>query len=406
MSNDIFGPGPVAEWDDLHTFGMEMDAHVSGMLGLALSYDALTWRSDSPTTSSRIDSVRAQVTLALFDARYDSLRVVGNGAIGGTVYGDLGGIVLQEGVHGELGFARPVPVHYDPVSSAALAASLFAAASLEGWAVRPALFAMLDTESPGPWRFQTGVRMETGAPGSRIGAGAFYRYESGAGFSPTLDAVSRLQTGLVFDIECTTSFLTSQMEMNILTGVSDGAFGIRIAGASADERNLSAMTLEITSNLRTVAPGRRVLVPLRGPALRGYASALVGWWDPPGSGTTRHRFADYSGGIEGRLMGSIGDLEWELACAAGPSLSVLTLQPLGGQRSRIIDTLILLSARLEPAVRLGLVEKREGGRLRKTGIGVSLVLLSPGLTLRPYSSGAAAENRFVSFMVSAFSEVR
>ena len=62
LVNDAMGLGPVDEWDDLRTFGLVLAAESKTMLGLTTEYQSYTWRSDSPSTALRIDSLAVFLT--------------------------------------------------------------------------------------------------------------------------------------------------------------------------------------------------------------------------------------------------------------------------------------------------------------------------------------------------------
>jgi hypothetical protein len=407
VSNDAMGPGPVDEWDDLCSFGIDLLVGLKNSLALSTEYQSFTWRSDSPTTASRIDSINIALGGKILETAARGLRFASRGSLGVSLFGEFGGVVLQEGFHGTVGLARPLPVSYDPYSWAALALSLSADASLANGSVRPGLFASVDGDIPGSWRLEGGVQADIGAPGSGLAARALYRYESASGLSPTQDAVSRYATGMVVRLDIEASYLTGSMAVNLLQGVSSGAIGFRIgSGHVLDTESGIPIALEISIDFARAATGYRMLFPLFGPAVRICAGARFGWWDLPESSTTGLRSSEYNVGIEARLTLPIGQLEGELACAMEPVATIITAQPLGMERSHVQDRTVLLGVRFEPIVRLGFVEPRRGGRVRKTGLGAALALQPPPAVLLPFSAWPPVSNRTLALRVFAFGEIR
>lgn len=407
VSNDAMGPGPVDEWDDLRSFRVGLTIALKAPLVLSTEYQSFTWRSDSPSSAARIDSVNVLLGSTLFDSSAWGLRFLSRGSLGASLVGELGGAILQEGFHGTVGLARPLPTSYDAYSCAALALSVSAEAALENGRVRPAIFGSVDGDLPGSWRLQAGARADIGGPGCGAAAWALYRYESPSGVSPTLDAVSRFATGAVVGLAAEASYLTSSMELNLSEGVSNGAIGFRIGTHHGREAvNGIPIALEIHNDFVRFVTGYRMLFPLFGPSVRILAGATIGWWNLPGSSATGLRSSEYTAGLEGRLTVPLGRLEGEIACALAPVAIVITVQPLSMERSRVQDCSVLLGMRFEPAVRIGFVEPLGGGRIRKTGLGTALALEPPAWALRSFSSWPAASNRALALRIFAFGEIR
>ena len=218
VDNDAAGLAPVAEWDDLRTFGMNLAVGLHPSLALHADYQSLTWRSDSPGTASRIDSLSLCLSGILARQSAAGFRLAARGSVGASLFGNLGGMALQGGYHQRVGIERPFPDTYDQYSSAALALSLSTEASLQRWLARPALFVSAEGNVPGSWQVQGGARVSLGSAGHSADAWALYRHQTLAGLSPTLDRVSALSRGAVAGFEIAASVLTCAAELNMVHG--------------------------------------------------------------------------------------------------------------------------------------------------------------------------------------------
>ena len=133
------------------------------------------------------------------------------------------------------------------------------------------------------------------------------------------------------------------------------------------------VAVEVSCNLSSVSPGQRVYIAAPDPRIRCYASQSGGWRTPPaGGGATCRRFSDYGAGVEGRLLAPMGALELEAAVAAGPFLTAVTEQTAYESRSSIVDTGWIAGVRVEPTLRIGVLERRVGKRTLKSGAGVAV----------------------------------
>jgi hypothetical protein len=410
ITNDAAGLAPVDEWDDLRTFGFELGVGLSARLAVHTDYQSFTWRSDSPSTASRIDSLGLALSGVLLDATTRRTRLVSRASVGASLFGDLGGLALQSGHHGWMGIGRSCPETYDAYSSTALALTIAGEASTKDGVVRPALFASVDGDIPGSWRIQGGARVTVGSAGAGGEAWALFRHQTPAGLSPTLDAVSRMASGVTGGFEVEAAWLSCSTQFNICTGVSESAVGIRVGRRAGDEGPCPVpVALEFHLDPTMADSGSKVLFPLvrpgpNGSTLRGSAGAFLGWLRLPGSSTVGLRSAEYSVGMEARLCLPMGRLEGELACALEPVARVLTVQPLCMERSSVQDTCLLLSARLAPALRIGFVDRHPSGTVRKAGLGVALGLEAPALTLVPFASWQAESARTFTLRLFLFGE--
>jgi hypothetical protein len=391
LTNDSGGFGPVQEWDDLRTFGIGLGVGLSPRLGLSADYQSLTWRSDNPGTASRIDALGVSLTAVLLEATTGRLALTSRASVGASIFGDLGGMVLQAGYHDRVGLERPIPEAYDPYSAATLSLSLLAEASLAAGPVRPAILASVDGDIPGSWRFQAGASAAAGRGGSGARAWVLYRHETVAGLSPTLDAVSRLARGVEAGFEVEAGWLACSSQLTLPGGVSRSAVGLRVGGTARDgEATPLPIAIEFHLDPAGANSGSRVLVPLGSPGspLRACVGAFMGWQEMPAGATVGLRSAEYSAGLEARLRLPAGRLEGELACSLEPVMRVLSEHPMCLERSCVQDSCVLLSARLSPALRIGYADRRVPAR--KAGLGVSLGLEAPALTVLSFRSRPAA----------------
>jgi hypothetical protein len=196
------------------------------------------------------------------------------------------------------------------------------------------------------------------------------------------------------------------MEFNLSEGVSSGAVGFRVEPRTSQHAEHGIpIALELHSDFVRCATGYRVLFPLRDPRVRICAGATFGWWGPPEPSATGLRSSRYYAGIEGRLMIPLGRLEAEAACSVEPVATVITLHPLGMERSHVQDRSVLVGVRFEPVLRMGFVEKLPGGRIRKSGLGIGLAAEPKATVLVPFDSPPPASDRALSLRLFLFGEV-
>lgn len=404
VSNDAFGPGPVQEWDDLRTFGGELSARLDSHRAIDIRFDALTYRSSTPETGSRIDRIEVRVRDALLWIRSNLVSLISTAAIGIISYGDFEGLAMQERLHDGAGISRPAPLEYDPERRLGLSGSLAlqAALAVPGPFI-PSLVAVMTGELPGAWEGEAGGEVSVGGIGSQFAVWAAYRYRS-AGVSPAADEVSRSMCGPVVGLSVSAGVLTSSLEVDTLAGATLGTFGVRIDQEGRDLHRGPPLALEIFSNVPVLSPGRRVLFPLSGRDLRGYVESSFGWWGTAGTQDIGFRNAEYGAGLEGRLSFSLGMFEAELGCGGGPFASIITLQPTTVERSWILDTTLLLGLRLQPTLRLGFETRTHDGSRTRTGIGVPLCFDTPFLPIRAFASSSAPTNQMFKFRAFLYSE--
>jgi hypothetical protein len=225
--------------------------------------------------------------------------------------------------------------------------------------------------------------------------------------SPTLAAIASEMSGLVFGMDVEASYLTSSWWYNLERGVSGGSIGVRVPFAAPGEAvEPIPISIEVSSEVSSFSPGRRMLLPVFGSALRAFLGTGVGWWSaaqgPPGG----IRYAEYSAGLEGRLAVPFGPLEGEVACGLGPLLAVLSEHALEVERSRVLDRSARLALRIEPALRIGFVEHLPGGWERVTGLGASLAIDAFAWPFLPFAGSASAADRTFHVRIFAFGESR
>lgn len=114
MTNDSFGPGPVDEWDDLDSFGMRLGLPL-GPVRLLSAISGLTDRTDSAADANRLDQASLGAAVSVLDSA--PAQLLAGAGIDAT--GDLGGLLIQEGLHSGTGVDRPVPTSYSSELAAA-----------------------------------------------------------------------------------------------------------------------------------------------------------------------------------------------------------------------------------------------------------------------------------------------
>jgi hypothetical protein len=398
--NDAFGPGPVSEWDDLDTYGLDFSSPLAGPLRIDAGFDSLTWRGATMTESTRIDTLRLLIGGKLLRDSFAGFHLDATAQGGIEVAGDLSGRSLQEGVHGNLGIVRPVPQTYDSFGAIAPAAALSAQLGWEREIWRIALLASVEGELGIGARCGAGLRFSAGSEESGLSVTLRTLYDPVRGISPTLDQVSARQNGAIVGFACAAGHLRTSLERNISQGVASGGYGVQFDLGPTSPAALP-VAVEVSCNLSSLSPGQRVYMAVRDPRIRWYASQAGGWWTPPGAGgATCLRFSDYGAGVEGRLLAPVGTLEIEAAVAAGPFLTAVTEQPACASRSSIVGTGWIAGLRLEPALRIGVLERSVGKRTMKSGAGMA-VSLDASLFRSAATSGQAGIVK-----VFVFSETR
>jgi hypothetical protein len=290
-------------------------------------------------------------------------------AAGVVLAGNLGGALLQEGSHTVLGVARPFPQSYDSLSAVAPAAALSARALWESGSLKAALAGELAGDPLEGLGAKAGITAGIGSGQGSLSVTLAARMDWATGASPTLARVSASESGVTLRVDCVAGYLRGSRQLNVSTGVSNGAVGVQLGGASADRGSALPLALEAAFMATFRGTGQRVLAPVLGRGVRFYASQGGGWWTAVGTDGAGIRYSDYGCGLEGRLLTAMGNLELEAGCALGAHAVFLTAQPLGEARSSILSTTAGAGLRIEPVLRAGILEGGGGERMRKTGLG-------------------------------------
>lgn len=390
IRNDALGPGPVDEWDDLRTFGFGFRIRLNSLLGVEVDYETLTWRGASPLEASRLDTFQALLGWGPPGLSIGPLRLEAALACGAQLFGNLGSALLQERYHRSVGISRPAPDSYDPLAVLAPAGALSARLRWERGLWRAALLAGLSTEPPVGFRCGAGLRLAAGTGGSTAALTLRCLVDPVRRGSPTLARVAASDSGVVLGLDCAAGHLTSSLEHNLSTGVSNGEIGLQFGRAAEGPSRGFPLALEVSSPVTTPAPGQKVLVPVFGPLVRLSVSQAGGWWRQVSTGSTALRFADYGLGLDGRVLLDLGWLEAQAACGLGPYLTVITRHTLGEERSTVLDSSFLAGLRFEPLLRAGFPEKKHGPRRLISGVGVAAELNVP-FWRSPFANMAAVK---------------
>jgi hypothetical protein len=399
MHNDAFGPGPVSEWDDLRTFGFDVHSPLAASLDVDASYDSLTWRGAAAAEATRLDTLKVLLTARLPRISLAGAYAEATFAGGLELAGNLGGRLMQQGLHGNIGISRPVPQTYDSFSSLAPAAAASAEIGWESGTWRLAALAAVEGEAGIGTSAGAGLRLSAGAEKSGLTMILRSQVETTQGVSPTLDRVSANDSGVIVGTECAAGRLRTSLQYNLSRGVSEGAYGVQLGRGPGLAEGLP-LALEIGSRLNTVSPGQRVFLPAAGPHLRLYASQASGWWNVLNGGATCERFSDYGAGVEGRILAALGKLELEAGMAVGPYITAVTEQSALVQRSSALSTAWMAGLRVKPVLRIGVLEGGGEMRVLKTGAGLGCSL---DAALTP---GSASQAHWVTVEIFIFSETR
>jgi hypothetical protein len=373
VRNDAFGPGPVSEWDDLRTFGIELTTPILGPLAAEANYDSLTWRAENAVNAARIDVARLLVGWRLPSMALRPFFLDTTLEAGVEVVGDLGGLLLQEGHHSNVAISRPFPEVYDAFSTITPAAAVSVQLGWEGDIWHVALMTAVEGELGVGARAGAGIRLSVGSDRSGFAATLRALADPMRGVSSTLDQVSAHDSGVIWGFDCAAGRVRTSAELNLSTGVSNGGYGLQFDLGGRSGAAFSG-AVEVSCPVTSVSPAQRVLIPAGASWFRFYASQGGGWWNLPESAASAFRFSDYGTGVEGRFMAILGSIEAEAALAAGPFLSVVTEQTQGEPRSSVVGAGWVAGLRLEPALRIGILEADGDGPVLKSGVGVSCPL--------------------------------
>ncbi len=221
IRNDVLGPGPVGEWDDLQTAGFEVSATLAGPLAALVEYEMQTWRGSGPADASRIDTLGFLLLWSLPSVPLGAFRLDTGIAAGLLFGGDLGGVFLQGGWHSELGIGRSFPQAYDPAFAATPVAALTTRASWESGPWRAVVSAGLGVDWLRGLRTGTGITAGIGSEQSGLSLTVAALVDRASGASPTLMRVSENESGVTVILDCASGYLRSSRQFNLNTGLPD-----------------------------------------------------------------------------------------------------------------------------------------------------------------------------------------
>ncbi|HUI72320.1 MAG TPA: hypothetical protein VL354_17495, partial [Spirochaetia bacterium] len=228
MTNDSFGPGPVTEWDDLDSFGLRFTIPVAGVRLLAAA-SGLTNRTDSGETANRIDEASLGVSFPAFAKAPVWLSL----GLGLDATGNLGGLLIQEGIHSGTGVERQVPTAYSGSMSVAPLA-FFKLLFVSDAPFSPYLITAGRTSflNRGSLLAVTGFRYSR--PGALLALGGGWRAAGGAG-PTTIVAVDSSETGPYIGLELRVGLLALSFEGMPSLDRSNGSLGIALGQAPSSE---------------------------------------------------------------------------------------------------------------------------------------------------------------------------
>ena len=352
MTNDSFGPGPVDEWDDLDSFGMRLGLPL-GPVRLLSAISGLTDRTDSAADANRLDQASLGAAVSVLDSA--PAQLLAGAGIDAT--GDLGGLLIQEGLHSGTGVDRPVPTSYSGELAAAplgfFKLSISSASSLSPYLV---MAGRASIPSRGSLLAVAGLRYSR--PGALLAMSGGWRVVGGDA-PATLLAVDAAENGPYLGFEMRVGLLALAFEDIPLRRKTNGSLGIAL-GSPRPPDGSRPISLDLgliagSSVAQRVRLGALLHGSRDGVHEEGFLAFAQGWFTSDHPDATATMFAEYSAG------GSIGRLS--------PS------QPIKGHHQRPrrhglaigqVDIQLLLGIRTVSDVRWRLWEPKEAGTLAAT----------------------------------------
>lgn len=342
--NDSFGLLPGVEWDDNESYVFHSLLVFRSEAFVSSSLHSFTFRTESPTTGSRIDGLRIGGGCWADFARFGTFGAEAAYYAGLSILGNLGTGTLQSGWHEGVGVGRPAPEEYDPsflaVPEAAALIRVYRDGTFSPFTALEARVGLCEI-SAGVF---AGLRFE----GIRVAAGGHIC--TGSSGSPAYDHVSDKETGLLLAARFDAGALAYELELWPSGGICSASISLSIQhGAPPSSLDLDFGILLGSSSSSSVQISRR----LPGNGLRSFlvcAGASAGWVEAEASGTEAPRAFQYRLGaawetpeFQDILRGRIG-----LHCLAG----VEELRALTVEESTVLGTRVILGAGVSGELRV------------------------------------------------------
>ncbi len=238
-SNDNFGASFAHDWDDLRTFGFDLEMFILGRFGLSISYDSLTDRG-TRLAQARIDELTVIFEASLF--RYeDEVHLIDVAmGVGPRLYGDLYGSGIQDLWHTLLRVARPTQIPYEGTSLLGAVAHLSVGWTLDSsldlsdrWVpfLPPGVLSLgLEGSalaySQGEAQGSAAVALHLREQSSRITAGLTYYSSTWSIVSSTASLVNREESGFWLMYDTAVGGLITRYRFHLTRGLSNGSIGI------------------------------------------------------------------------------------------------------------------------------------------------------------------------------------
>lgn len=246
MKNDSYSFQSDTDWDDFRTFGFFV-GFSAGKFLFGATLDALTNRSYSKETASRIDEAYVTVGREILGARLETDTGIGLwaslGANAAFMYlGNLGLADVQKAAHGIYGSVRPFPWTYDrPARPYSFIANpvLAAGAALPFTTVEGT--ASFEAGTGGFMRFlaQGSATVIRGSPEARLFAG-FRKTWNVAQYGTTFAETLAQEEGPYVGMSLRAGFLETGFVSNVLSTRQNGYVAISFPGARKPDNRKSA----------------------------------------------------------------------------------------------------------------------------------------------------------------------
>ncbi len=323
MTNDSFGPGPVDEWDDLDSFGMRLGLPL-GPVRLLSAISGLTDRTDSAADANRLDQASLGAAVSVLDSA--PAQLLAGAGIDAT--GDLGGLLIQEGLHSGTGVDRPVPTSYSSELAAAplgfFKLSISSASSLSPYLV---MAGRASIPSRGSLLAVAGLRYSR--PDALLAMSGGWRVVGGDA-PATLLAVDAAENGPYLGFQMRVGLLALAFEDIPLRRKTNGSLGI-VLGSPRPPDGSRPISLDLglvagSSVAQRVRLGALLHGGRDGVHEEGFLAFAQGWFTSDHPDATATMFAEYSAG--GSIGAPFADGLAHLDAGVGPFFSFEQLSTL------------------------------------------------------------------------------
>jgi hypothetical protein len=291
-SNDAYAPIPGIEWDDHDSYGFKGIVNMKNGIVLTASIDGITNRTNSDSTSSRVDE--AQMFIAKWlPFSYQNINIDLGGAIGVNATGKFGFDALQSGWHSSSGIQRPVPESYDSGNKLDPSLNAIARFSLDK-AISP--FVSIEAQSIGIESINS--CLAAGIAYDGLDAAVGYQLQASTASTALLN-LNKVDTGLFYTVDCTSGMLYFSFNSHPFNNISNGSIGV-IIGSKATHNN-SGLGMDFGMMLGSApSPSFQLLKKFQtydNLTPIAYLQVTGGWIGNVASGIGAPRFEEYSLGI-------------------------------------------------------------------------------------------------------------